>query len=120
MFLVVGLGNPGIEHKNNRHNVGYRVIQSLAESLDVLLDTVECRAIVGKGEKDGISLLLAQPLTFVNASGESLRDLVNKYNLLVKDVIVIHDDLDLQFREVMEEGLLAAMNKYNKSKSQKS
>jgi PTH1 family peptidyl-tRNA hydrolase len=95
MFLVVGLGNPGKEYENARHNVGYRVIQSLAEALGISLGAVGCRARVGKGEKNSSPIVLAQPLTFVNSSGESVKGLIDNYDIPLENLVVIHDDLDL-------------------------
>jgi len=95
MFLVVGLGNPGKDYENNRHNVGFRVIQSLADEMGIILDTVECNAIVGKGERGDDAVILVQPLTFVNASGESVKCLADKYKVSLEHTIIIHDDLDL-------------------------
>lgn len=100
MFLVVGLGNPGKQYENNRHNVGFRVIQALAEILGVAQSNAECQAEVAEGRRDSESIILAQPHTFVNASGESVRDLINKYDMSVSDIIVVHDDLDLLLGEI--------------------
>lgn len=100
MFLVVGLGNPGKEYENNRHNVGFRVIQSLADVMGIVLNSVECNAILGKGERSGDNILLAQPLTYVNASGESVKYLVSKYEVSLEHIIIIHDDLDLPVGDV--------------------
>lgn len=100
MFLVVGLGNPGKEYQNNRHNIGFRVIQTVANSLGNGREGTECNAIVSKVEKDDTKIILAQPLTFVNASGRSVQDLASKYELFTQDIIVIHDDLDLPLGDV--------------------
>ena len=100
MFLVVGLGNPGKEYQNNRHNVGFRVIQTVARLLGIGNEGTECNAIVSKVEKEDVRIILAQPLTFVNASGRSVQDLARKYELFAQDIIVIHDDLDLPLGDV--------------------
>ena len=99
MFLVVGLGNPGKQYESNRHNVGFRVIAALARSAGST-PQLECRANVTTVETAKASLILAQPLTYVNASGESVRDLMDKYELTVEDLIVVYDDLDLPFGQV--------------------
>lgn len=100
MFLVVGLGNPGVEYQNNRHNLGFRVVQLLAQILGISPATNECKAIIGKGKRGSIPIVLAQPLTFVNASGESVRVLVDKYKVAINKIIVVHDDLDLPLGEI--------------------
>jgi len=95
MFLIVGLGNPGKEYENTRHNVGFRVIESLAEILGIQLKSIKCKARIGVGRKDGDPIVLAQPLTFVNLSGPSVERLVNLYEVPLENLLVIHDDLDL-------------------------
>ncbi len=100
MFLAIGLGNPGKEFEKNRHNVGFRVVQALAESLKVELAVTEPKAITGRAKIDDNAAILVQPLTFVNASGECVRDLASKYDLCSADIVAIHDDLDLALGDV--------------------
>jgi len=95
MKLVVGLGNPGFVYSHNRHNVGFICLNQFAVDHDISLDKKQGQARVGMGEIDGEVVILARPQTFVNASGEAVIYLVNRYRLDVGDVIVIHDDLDL-------------------------
>ncbi len=100
MFLVVGLGNPGREHEKNRHNVGFRVINALARSLEVVKQETRSRAVIASAEKDSEFIVLVQPLTYVNASGESVKELVDTYGLSAEDLIVVYDDLDLPLGQV--------------------
>ncbi len=95
MKLIVGLGNPGKAYALNRHNVGFRCIDFLAETHSIPLKKRQCQAQIGGGNISGVPVLLAKPRTFVNNSGESVKQLVQKYSLSLSDVIVIYDDLDL-------------------------
>ena len=101
-FLIVGLGNPGPNYRNNRHNIGFRVVDVLAGSLDISMQKVEMRALVGKGLLTGKRLILAKPQTFMNNSGQAIRAFFDYLKIDLQgpfigpeDLIVIHDDLDL-------------------------
>ena len=94
MILIVGLGNPGDEYKNNRHNVGFVTIDNLAQELannNFKLDKYSKSYIV-KGE----TYLLAKPTTFMNSSGTAVKKLVTQCNIKNADLWVIHDDLDIR------------------------
>lgn len=95
MKLVVGLGNPGKEYADTRHNVGFRCIDHLARQHRISLTQRQCRSQLGRGELAGIPVVLAKPRTFMNPSGEAVRLLVQKFLVPVADLVVIHDDLDL-------------------------
>lgn len=95
MFLVVGLGNPGQKYKNTRHNVGFRAVDVLAKKLNITTTSNKFKAVIGQGRIGNEKVLLAQPLTFMNNSGESVRLIVDYYNIPLENVIVIYDDLDL-------------------------
>ena len=96
-FLIVGLGNPGPDYRQNRHNVGFMVIDALARILAIPIQRVELRALVGKGLLDGIRVILAKPQTFMNDSGQSVASLARFYKIPVDHILVVHDDLDLPF-----------------------
>ncbi len=96
----MGLGNPGREHEKNRHNVGFRVINALARSFEVVKQETRSRAVIASAEKDSEFIVLVQPLTYVNASGESVKELVDTYGLSAEDLIVVYDDLDLPLGQV--------------------
>ncbi len=95
MKLIVGLGNPWPEYRDNRHNVGFMGLSYFARKQGIKLDRSQARARVGRGKIAGEDVLLARPQTFINASGESVAKLVTAYNLKPADIIVTHDDLDL-------------------------
>ena len=95
MKLIVGLGNPGLEYSKTRHNAGFLLIDRVADKLNVQLDKNKCRALYGIYRKGEERIILAKPQTYMNLSGEAVRSLMHFYGIDVKDLIVIHDDLDL-------------------------
>lgn len=97
IILLVGLGNPGREYRENRHNVGFMVIDRLAESLRVNLTRVQNKALVGTGTIGDSKIVLAKPQTYMNLSGEAVAGLIRFYKIPAEDMMVIHDDIDLPF-----------------------
>ena len=96
MYIIVGLGNPKTEYKNTRHNMGFDVIDVLADKEGINMDIKKHKAICGKGMISGKKVILAQPQTFMNLSGLSVAELVNYYKAdPEKELIVIYDDIDL-------------------------
>lgn len=93
--LVVGLGNPGPEYENTRHNVGFRVVDALADRLRVTSFDREHSALVGRGQFKNRTVGLAKPMTFMNRSGNAVAALCDGYDLLPGDLLVIVDDLNL-------------------------
>ncbi len=97
MYIIVGLGNPGRDYKNTRHNIGFDVIDKLAkqEHIDVL--EKKHKALIGKGYVAGVKCILAKPQTYMNLSGESVRELVDYYKADAQtELIVISDDISLE------------------------
>ena len=96
MKLIVGLGNPGIEYQFTPHNLGYLVIDRIANNLGVEVRNRQCRALTARAVIAGQPVIVAKPETFMNLSGLSVRELVAEYQVDVKsDLIVIYDELDL-------------------------
>ena len=95
MRLVFGLGNPGREYYKTRHNVGFLVIDCLSEKYQVDVENYCFRSLIGEGKIKGEKVILAKPLTFVNESGFSLKEIKTHYQLSPEDIIVISDDADL-------------------------
>lgn len=95
--LIVGLGNPGREYQNNRHNIGFMVINEIAHQMNVRMMRVQSKAIIGTGLFNGIKITLAKPQTYMNLSGESVGPLMRFYKVPLSRLLVIHDDLDLPF-----------------------
>jgi len=95
MYLIVGLGNPGKEYELSRHNLGFRVIDSISKDLGIDVSKFNSGALIGQGDLDGTRIMLAKPQTFMNLSGICVRDLMNWYKIEKNKLIVINDDLDL-------------------------
>lgn len=95
-FLVVGLGNPGKEYELTRHNIGFIVLDNLADKAGIEISKTAHRGILGKGEYRDNNVYLFKPLTFMNKSGEALKEIKNFYKIPADQIIVVHDELDLQ------------------------
>jgi PTH1 family peptidyl-tRNA hydrolase len=98
MKLIVGLGNPGIEYQFTPHNLGFLTVDRLADRLKTTVDNRHCKAVTGRAKVGNEDVLLAKPETFMNLSGLSVRELVEKYEVVpATDLIVVYDELDLPF-----------------------
>ena len=97
MKLVIGLGNPGEKYEKTRHNAGFEAVDFLAGKLHVKVSRSECFAVLG-GNKE---VILSKPQTFMNLSGEAAVCLAKKFGAEPKDVIVVHDELDLPAGKIM-------------------
>ena len=95
MKIIVGLGNPGAKYAGTRHNVGFSVILKLADKYNISLTEKKHKAEFGKGIIEGEKVILAMPQTYMNLSGESVRELMDYYKCDCSDIIVIYDDIDL-------------------------
>src|SRR5690606_38359031 len=95
MKLIVGLGNPGKQYEKTRHNIGFEVIDELSRRLSISLDQSKFIGLYGSGHVRGEKVFLLKPLTYMNLSGESIRALMDYYEIELEDLIVIYDDLDL-------------------------
>jgi len=96
-FLIVGLGNPGREYKDNRHNFGFMLIDRLCVRLNVRGMKVQSKAIVLSTNYEGRKLIFAKPQTYMNLSGHSVQGLLRFYKLPLEALLLAHDDLDLPF-----------------------
>ncbi len=95
MYLIVGLGNPGIAYRSSRHNAGFCAVDVLAERLQIRMTKRMRRAEVGEGSYGGEKLLLAKPQTYMNLSGEAVQGLLSYYKLPPQKLIVLYDDIEL-------------------------
>jgi peptidyl-tRNA hydrolase, PTH1 family len=98
--LIIGLGNPGGEYASNRHNVGYWTVNRLGRRLGIDVKKHSGLASVGEGQYQGRRLVLAKPRTFMNLSGNAVRELVKRYRLDPSQAVVVYDDLDLPVGKV--------------------
>jgi PTH1 family peptidyl-tRNA hydrolase len=95
MFLVAGLGNPGEDYADTPHNLGFKVVDLLAERNNIRVTRKDSKALIGIGEIAGKPVCLAKPQTYMNLSGSSLAPLMEKHELGARDLILVYDDLDL-------------------------
>ena len=95
MKIIVGLGNPTKEYAGTRHNVGFSVIYNISDAYGISVDTKKHKALIGKGMIEHEKVVLAMPQTYMNLSGESVRELMDFYKCDLEDLIVIYDDISL-------------------------
>jgi PTH1 family peptidyl-tRNA hydrolase len=98
--VIVGLGNPGVRYQTSRHNIGFQVVDRLAQINHILISTRRFKSLYGTGQIDAQEVVLVKPMTFMNLSGETVKKSVNVFHVGMEDLIVIHDDLDLSFGRV--------------------
>lgn len=96
-FIIVGLGNPGSEYKQNRHNVGFMVLDELASMLDTSFSRMQANALVADARRGDQRIVLAKPRTFMNRSGSAVGGLLRFYKAPLERLLVIYDDADLPF-----------------------
>lgn len=95
MYLIVGLGNPESEYHNTRHNMGFHAINLLAEEYKISMNKNKLKGIYGKGEIEGEKVILLKPQTFMNLSGESVRAVMDFFQITPQELIVMYDDIDV-------------------------
>ena len=95
MKLFIGLGNPGKTYEKTRHNIGFEVIDALAAEWNISIDQAKFQGLYGMGNVKGEKVYLLKPMTYMNLSGQSIRALMDYFNIDVEDIVVIYDDLDL-------------------------
>ncbi len=93
--LIVGLGNPGERYAETPHNLGFMVVDRLAERNGIAVKRRECQALIGAGRIGGREVMLAKPQTFMNLSGVAVKSLMEKFSFTAGELIVVYDDLDL-------------------------
>ena len=95
MYIIVGLGNPGKKYENTKHNIGFITLDFLAEKNDIKINKIKHKALVGEGNISGQKVLLVKPQTFMNLSGNSVREVLEYYKTDIDKLIVIYDDVDI-------------------------
>jgi len=96
MFLIVGLGNPGKEYEHTRHNVGFDIIDVISEKYNIDLNKKKFKGMYGDGTIANEKVILLKPLTYMNLSGESVKEVTDFYKIPKENVIVIYDDISLE------------------------
>lgn len=97
MYVIVGLGNPGRRYKDSRHNVGFSVIDILSERYNTKINKIKFKSLYGETKINGEKVFLVKPQTFMNKSGETVLEISNFYKLPLENIIVIQDDIDIDF-----------------------
>lgn len=95
MKLIVGLGNPGRRYENTRHNIGFKIVDQLANKLMIPINKAKFESLYSLSHINGERIILLKPLTFMNLSGQAVRAVVDFYNIDNNNILVIYDDLDL-------------------------
>ena len=95
MKLIIGLGNPGKEYERTRHNTGFMVLDRLSEKLNIEISQNKFKGLYGKGKYKGEDVLLLKPQTYMNLSGESVRQVMDFFKISQEDILVVYDDLDM-------------------------
>ncbi len=96
MYLIVGLGNPEKDYSKTRHNIGFNVINNLSEKYNISVNLTKFNSLYGTGILNEEKIILLKPQTFMNLSGEAVRDFVNYYKIDMDKLLVIYDDIDLE------------------------
>lgn len=99
-FLIVGLGNPGFEYENTKHNVGFKCIDSLCETLNIKLDNNKFNGLYSIFSKNGDQYFIAKPQTYMNNSGFFVSEIVKFYKINISNIIVIYDDIDTEIGKI--------------------
>jgi PTH1 family peptidyl-tRNA hydrolase len=97
MYIIVGLGNPGKKYAGTRHNIGFELLDYLADTYAIKVDKIKFKALIGEGFIGNEKVVLAKPQTFMNLSGESVREMMHFYKVEEMKLIVLYDDIDTAF-----------------------
>lgn len=95
MYLIAGLGNPSKNYEGTRHNIGFTMIDAIGEKFGIDVTTKKHKALLGRGIIDGMRVILAKPQTYMNLSGESIREIADFYKIEPENIIIIYDDISL-------------------------
>ena len=96
MYVIAGLGNPGRQYEKTRHNMGFLVVDEFAAAHGIDVRRIKHKALIGEGRIAGEKILLVKPQTYMNLSGESLREVMSYYDVPMENLIVVYDDMDLE------------------------
>lgn len=100
MYYIVGLGNPGIQYENTRHNAGFIAIDYLARKYSIDVRKIKFKSLIGQGVISGQKVMLVKPQTYMNNSGEAIREIYNYFDFDHDKLIVIYDDIDIDFGSI--------------------
>lgn len=100
MYLIIGLGNPGKEYENTRHNIGFNVLNSYLEKNNLRLDKEKFNGLYTKTSINNEDVIFLEPQTYMNSSGDSVRKIMDFYKIDVENILVIQDDLDMEIGKI--------------------
>jgi len=100
VIVIAGLGNPGSKYSETRHNVGFDVVDRLAQSNDIKVNKLKFKALIGEGFIGTEKVLLVKPSTYMNNSGHSIREIMEFYKLPPENLLVVVDDIDIEFATI--------------------
>ena len=103
MKLIVGLGNPGDKYNNNRANIGFKILDVIANNINVEIKTKKKKSMIGRGDFEGDEVVLLKPQTFSDLSGESVLYIASFLKIKVQDIVVIHEDTELSLGQIVVE-----------------
>ena len=96
MYIIVGLGNPGRKYEKTRHNMGFITVDLLAEKLGIIVNKLKFKALLGEGILGTERVLLMKPQTYMNLSGQSVREVMDFYKIPSENLILLYDDIDIE------------------------
>lgn len=96
MYVIIGLGNPEKDYSNTRHNMGFNVINKIAKEYEIEITKNKFKGLYGSGIIEGEKVILLKPQTYMNLSGESIKEVIQFYKVDEEQIIVIYDDIDLE------------------------
>lgn len=96
MYLIVGLGNPEQDYSKTRHNMGFNTVNKLAKEYEIDINKSKFKGLYGTGTIEGEKVIILKPQTFMNLSGESIRETIDFYKINIEDIIVVYDDIDVE------------------------
>ncbi len=99
-MIIVGLGNPGDQYENTRHNVGFKVIDRIGEKLSIPINKEKFNGICGEGMYNGKKVILLKPTTYMNLSGDSVCAIVDFYKIPLSDLLIVYDDIDIEVGKI--------------------
>ncbi len=100
MYIIAGLGNPGRKYENTRHNLGFITLDRLAEKCNISVKKSKFKSLIGEGIINGEKVVLVKPQTFMNNSGEAIREAVDYYKIDLDNLLIIYDDIDIPLGDI--------------------
>lgn len=100
LFIIVGLGNPGKKYEKTWHNAGFNVVDYFSNKHNIQINKIKFKGIIGEGNISGKKVILLKPQTYMNLSGESVKEIVEWYKIPIKNLLVIYDDIDVELGKI--------------------